>query len=58
MISHLQAASGPVESIATLLALRHCIAPLTLSTDTTDEEIDLDIAAGAPRALPQCPLAG
>jgi 3-oxoacyl-[acyl-carrier-protein] synthase II len=41
-VGHMQGAAGSVEAIATLLTLRHRIAPPTLGLEQPDEELDLD----------------
>jgi beta-ketoacyl ACP synthase len=42
-------ASGAVESILTVLALRDGVIPPTLNLENLDPEVDLDVVAGEPR---------
>ncbi|MBJ7340356.1 3-oxoacyl-ACP synthase KasB [Mycolicibacterium sp.] len=48
-LGHSVGASGAVESILTLLALRDGIVPPTLNLENLDPEVDLDVVAGQPR---------
>lgn len=48
-LGHSVGATGAVESILTVLALRDGVIPPTLNLDTLDPEIDLDVVAGEPR---------
>ncbi len=57
MTGHLLGASGAVESVATVLALHHRLAPPTTNLDDPDDAIDLDIVRAEPRALPAGDLA-
>jgi 3-oxoacyl-[acyl-carrier-protein] synthase II len=57
MTGHLLGGAGAVESIFTILALRDRLVPPTANLHTKDPEIDLDVAAGEPRALPAGDLA-
>jgi len=57
MTGHLLGGAGAVESIFTILALRERLVPPTANLHTMDPEIDLDVAAGQPRALPAGDLA-
>ncbi|HZE34038.1 MAG TPA: beta-ketoacyl-ACP synthase II [Actinoallomurus sp.] len=57
MTGHLLGGTGAVESIATLLALREGRVPPTINIDDLDDEVDLDIAQGEPRKLPDGPAA-
>ena len=52
MTGHLLGGAGAVESIATIMALRDRLAPVTANLDDFDDEIDLDVVHGTPRALP------
>ena len=57
MTGHLLGAAGAVESIATVLALYHRLAPPTINLDDPDDDVALDVVTGAPRALPAGPIA-
>lgn len=48
-LGHSVGATGAVESILTVLALRDGVVPPTLNLDHLDPEIDLDVVAGEPR---------
>lgn len=52
MTGHLLGAAGALESVATVLALHHRVAPLTINLDDPDDEVRLDVVHGAPRPLP------
>ena len=52
MTGHLLGGAGAIESIFTLLALRDRLVPPTANLQDKDPAVDLDIATGAPRALP------
>ena len=52
MTGHLLGGAGAIESIFTILALQHRLVPPTANLESKDPEIDLDVAAGAPRQLP------
>ncbi|MFD5596063.1 beta-ketoacyl-ACP synthase II [Streptomyces griseorubiginosus] len=52
MTGHLLGAAGGVESVATVLALHHRLAPPTINIDDLDPEVDADIVRGEPRPLP------
>lgn len=56
MTGHLLGGAGAVESIFTILALRERLVPPTANLESLDPQIDLDVAAGTPRALPDGPL--
>ncbi|HEU4567633.1 MAG TPA: beta-ketoacyl-ACP synthase II [Marmoricola sp.] len=51
MTGHLLGGAGALESIATVLALHHRVAPPTINLDNQDPAVDLDIAT-KPRDLP------
>jgi 3-oxoacyl-[acyl-carrier-protein] synthase II len=57
MTGHLLGAAGAVESIATVLALHHRLAPPTINLDDPDDDVALDIVHGSPRVLPDGPIA-
>jgi 3-oxoacyl-[acyl-carrier-protein] synthase II len=56
MTGHLLGAAGAVESILTILALKHRLAPPTINVTDLDPEIDLDVVLEKPRPLPEGPL--
>jgi len=51
-IGHLLGASGGVEFIATVLAIRDQVAPPTINLENPDPECDLDYAPLEPRQMP------
>ena len=53
MTGHLLGGAGGVESVATVLALHHRLAPPTINVDHLDPEVDADIVRGETRALPE-----
>ena len=57
MTGHLLGGAGAVESIAAILALHHRVAPPTINVDDLDDDVDLDVISGQPRALGDGPLA-
>ncbi|MFH9263891.1 MULTISPECIES: beta-ketoacyl-ACP synthase II [unclassified Streptomyces] len=57
MTGHLLGGAGGIETVATVLALRHRIAPPTINIDELDEAIDADVVRGEPRVLPEGPIA-
>jgi 3-oxoacyl-[acyl-carrier-protein] synthase II len=56
MTGHLLGGAGALESIATVLALQHRVAPPTINLDDLDPQVELDIAT-KPRDLPQGDIA-
>ncbi|MEU1668102.1 beta-ketoacyl-ACP synthase II [Streptomyces sparsogenes] len=52
MTGHLLGGAGGVETVATVLALHHRLAPPTINLDHLDPEADGDIVRGEPRPLP------
>ncbi|TDD85775.1 beta-ketoacyl-[acyl-carrier-protein] synthase family protein [Actinomadura rubrisoli] len=57
MTGHLLGGAGALESIFTILALRDGIVPPTANLEDLDDDVDLDIARGEPRKLPDGPAA-
>jgi 3-oxoacyl-[acyl-carrier-protein] synthase II len=57
MTGHLLGAAGAVESVATVLALHHRLAPPTINLDDPDDAVELDIVAREPRPLPDGDIA-
>ena len=57
MTGHLLGGAGGIETVATVLALHHRIAPPTINVDNLDDEVDADIVRGEPRELPAGPIA-
>ncbi|WP_018251908.1 beta-ketoacyl-ACP synthase II [Salinispora mooreana] len=51
MSGHLLGASGALESIATILAIRNGVVPPTINLDDPDDGLDLDVAANKARHL-------
>ncbi|ALV45684.1 3-oxoacyl-[acyl-carrier-protein] synthase II [Arthrobacter alpinus] len=51
-MGHLLGASGAVESVLTVLAVYHRLAPVTINLENQDPEIPLDVVTGTPRELP------
>lgn len=51
MHGHAMGASGGIELVATLLAMRHCIAPPTINYTEPDPECDLDYVPNAARPM-------
>ncbi|UGQ14097.1 beta-ketoacyl-ACP synthase II [Yinghuangia sp. ASG 101] len=52
MTGHLLGGTGAVESVATVLALYHRVAPPTINVDDPDDEVCMDIVRNDPRPLP------
>ncbi|MBL1100056.1 beta-ketoacyl-ACP synthase II [Streptomyces coffeae] len=52
MTGHLLGGAGGVETVASVLALHHRIAPPTINIDNLDPEADADVVRAEPRALP------
>ncbi|MFG2003107.1 beta-ketoacyl-[acyl-carrier-protein] synthase family protein [Spirillospora sp. NPDC048911] len=57
MTGHLLGGAGALESVITILTLREGLVPPTANLEDLDDEVDLDIVYGEPRALPDGPLA-
>lgn len=57
MTGHLLGGAGGIETVATVLALHHRVAPPTINVDDLDETVDADIVRGEPRALPEGTIA-
>ncbi|MGW1022143.1 beta-ketoacyl-ACP synthase II [Streptomyces sp. NPDC002577] len=53
MTGHLLGGAGGVETVATVLALQHRIAPPTINVDNLDPEVNADVVRGEARALPE-----
>jgi 3-oxoacyl-[acyl-carrier-protein] synthase II len=56
LTGHLIGASGAIESVATVLAIRDRTAPPTINLDDPDDDIDVDIVRYEARRLPSGPL--
>lgn len=57
MTGHLLGGAGAIESIFTLLSLRDRLVPPTANLHSLDPAVNLDVAAGTPRALPDGDIA-
>ncbi len=57
MTGHLLGGAGAIESIFTVLALRDRLVPPTANLQAMDPDVHLDVAAGAPRPLPEGDIA-
>ncbi|WP_046502805.1 beta-ketoacyl-ACP synthase II [Streptomyces odonnellii] len=52
MTGHLLGGAGGIETVATVLALYHRMAPPTINVDDLDEDVDADIVRDTSRELP------
>ncbi|MFD5321771.1 beta-ketoacyl-[acyl-carrier-protein] synthase family protein [Streptomyces sp. NPDC127098] len=52
MTGHLLGGAGGIETVATVLALHHRVAPPTINVDELDPEVDADVVRDEPRQLP------
>ncbi|GAA4877195.1 beta-ketoacyl-[acyl-carrier-protein] synthase family protein [Saccharopolyspora cebuensis] len=52
-LGHLVGGAGAVESIMTVLSLRHGLIPATRNLDSLDPKVDLDVVADKPRYVEQ-----
>ncbi|GAA0964637.1 beta-ketoacyl-[acyl-carrier-protein] synthase family protein [Acrocarpospora macrocephala] len=57
MTGHLLGGAGGIESIFTILALNDRIVPPTINVDDLDDGVEVDIARGEPRKLPDGQIA-
>jgi 3-oxoacyl-[acyl-carrier-protein] synthase II len=57
MSGHLLGGAGGLETVATVLAVHHRLAPPTINLVTPDPEADADIIRGGPRPLPDGTIA-
>ncbi|GHJ91009.1 MULTISPECIES: beta-ketoacyl-ACP synthase II [Streptomyces] len=57
MTGHLLGGAGGIETVATVLALHHRLAPPTINVGELDPEVDADIVRDTPRELPQGTIA-
>lgn len=57
MTGHLLGGAGGIETVATVLALHHRLAPPTINVAELDPEVEADIVRDAPRELPQGTIA-
>jgi 3-oxoacyl-[acyl-carrier-protein] synthase II len=53
MTGHLLGGAGGIETVATILALYHRVAPPTINVNELDDEVDADIVRDKPRPLPE-----
>ncbi|MER7704770.1 beta-ketoacyl-ACP synthase II [Kitasatospora sp. NPDC097605] len=53
MTGHLLGGAGGIETVATVLALHHRLAPPTINVDELDDDVDADIVRGEARKLPE-----
>jgi 3-oxoacyl-[acyl-carrier-protein] synthase II len=52
MTGHLLGGAGAIESVATVFAIHHRLAPPTANLEDPDDEIALDVVGATPRPLP------
>ncbi|MEU4081185.1 beta-ketoacyl-[acyl-carrier-protein] synthase II [Streptomyces venezuelae] len=57
MTGHLLGGAGGIETVATVLALHHRLAPPTINVAELDPEVEADIVRDTPRELPQGTIA-
>ncbi|MFI6056674.1 beta-ketoacyl-ACP synthase II [Streptomyces sp. NPDC051286] len=57
MTGHLLGGAGGIETVATVLALHHRMAPPTINVENLDEAVEADIVRDEPRPLPEGPIA-
>ncbi|MFE6778471.1 beta-ketoacyl-[acyl-carrier-protein] synthase family protein [Streptomyces sp. NPDC057702] len=57
MTGHLLGGAGGIETVATVLALKHRLAPPTINISELDPDVDGDIIRDKPRALPEGTIA-
>ncbi|MFC4493121.1 beta-ketoacyl-ACP synthase II [Streptomyces ovatisporus] len=57
MTGHLLGGAGGIETVASILALRHRTAPPTINLNNLDPEADADIVGGEARPLPEGTIA-
>ncbi|WNI15372.1 beta-ketoacyl-ACP synthase II [Actinacidiphila sp. ITFR-21] len=57
MTGHLLGGAGGIETVATVLALHHRLAPPTINLDDPDPDLDADVVRDKPRALPEGSIA-
>jgi len=57
MTGHLLGAAGALETIFTILAVHHRLAPATINLDDFDPAISLDVITGESRKLPEGDIA-
>jgi 3-oxoacyl-[acyl-carrier-protein] synthase II len=56
MHGHLLGGTGAIESVATVLAIKHRLAPPTINVEKLDPEVTVDVVRDKPRELPQGPM--
>ncbi|MER5969518.1 beta-ketoacyl-ACP synthase II [Streptomyces sp. NPDC002055] len=57
MTGHLLGGAGGVETVASVLALHHRVAPPTINIENLDPEADADVVRDTPRPLPEGTIA-